>query len=1155
MNGSSRVYDDFRLDRSNQRDQTSIIKLQEACYVRALYPFSSTESSSLGFNAGDLIRVLTKLESGWWDGLLRGERGWFPSNYVEEVEIVSSDDEDEEDNNDDEAEAIFKDAESLVSLRTGKSSASTMVTASMMADPLAQDDSVFWIPKATNEGRVYFFNTVTGASQWDLPLREFKHAHVSQVVQNRQTPMTHGVCTPGEHVPDMPDGEISQDDDGYTSSDTQQFLGPRDSYISPRLSSVSNGWKDALGNDILAEDSPGSEDKDSEILLFARPEGRHSSPSRSGGRNTLDTPEQSKSTTKSQHSYPESGIVSVTTQTSLASNISKSVYRETTKSRDLAQWSLRSSAILDSLRTSVDAGATTEISDCCASMRDLVSEMLQTYGMLATSQPAVQANGAIELTGGSNHQRDTSDEILYFLATMMHSSHVASSDWATAADARKLLVDAAALHSTILAYNTNAIRSRPQAKLLHPTALFSRTTAAGWQGNGIGTPSKHHPLPFELCADTVAEMEHYSREILAELRICKSKLRQHEGDTTAISGSVVLRNAMDTLKFVRQMLACCEQIDLSPLDPAAGLLLVRSPTTSDFAKSKQMLYDASGSLMVAAQAMTSLPVPSSRAYAPDNAKNLEYALSDLERAVQAVVMHVEFMVQEHGSRYADNGVEQHESEIILEAAPMRNESGGQRPLEDNLTPASPDLRSSSVAQFSSLTDRVTSSRAASPTENGNLWFLENELESDLSYDSKGNVKAGTLLALVERLTRHDLLDAVYNNTFLLTYRSFTTAEELSGLLRARFMISPPQGLAAAQFDIWVRKKQHPIQLRVFNILKSWMENFFMEPPNDITKEWLTQMKHFVKTVMSESIGSASVLLKLIEMRMAQGDVPFRKLIPSHSGTAPSPIVPRNLKKIRLLDLDALEVARQLTIMESHLYNKIKPTECLDKSWSKPDAADGAENIKAMILHSNQITAWVAEAILYQTDLKKRVNLIKHFVFIAEKCRVLNNFSTLTAIISGLNSAPIHRLRRTWDLLNARVAMSAEDLNRLMNSSKNFSQYREALHSTMPACVPFLGVYLTDLTFIEDGNPNMSVKARHLINFSKRQKTADVIRDIQQYQAVPYSLQAVPEIQNYIRSCMDITRDISELYHISLEREPREREDEKIARLLQESGFL
>lgn len=91
-----------------------------------------------------------------------------------------------------------------------------------------------------------------------------------------------------------------------------------------------------------------------------------------------------------------------------------------------------------------------------------------------------------------------------------------------------------------------------------------------------------------------------------------------------------------------------------------------------------------------------------------------------------------------------------------------------------------------------------------------------------------------------------------------------------------------------------------------------------------------------------------------------------------------------------------------------------------------------------------------------------------------------------------------------------------------------------------------GVYLTDLTFIEDGIPSI-IKKTELINFAKRAKTAEVIRDIQQYQNVPYPLQPVPELQEYILSNMQAAGDVHEMYEKSLAVEPREREDEKIVR--------
>ena len=60
-------------------------------------------------------------------------------------------------------------------------------------------------------------------------------------------------------------------------------------------------------------------------------------------------------------------------------------------------------------------------------------------------------------------------------------------------------------------------------------------------------------------------------------------------------------------------------------------------------------------------------------------------------------------------------------------------------------------------------------------------------------------------------------------------------------------------------------------------------------------------------------------------------------------------------------------------------------------------------------------------------------------------------------------------------------------------------------------------------------------------------SAEVIRDIQQYQNVPYSLQPVPELQDYITTNMQTAGDVHEMYDLSLQVEPREREEDKIAR--------
>jgi son of sevenless-like protein len=47
----------------------------------------------------------------------------------------------------------------------------------------------------------------------------------------------------------------------------------------------------------------------------------------------------------------------------------------------------------------------------------------------------------------------------------------------------------------------------------------------------------------------------------------------------------------------------------------------------------------------------------------------------------------------------------------------------------------------------------------------------------------------------------------------MTFKSFTTVEELTELLIERFRIQPPEGLTPAELDEWSKLKQKVIQIR------------------------------------------------------------------------------------------------------------------------------------------------------------------------------------------------------------------------------------------------------------------------------------------------------------------------------------------------------
>ncbi|KAI9335286.1 ras guanine nucleotide exchange factor domain-containing protein [Obelidium mucronatum] len=432
------------------------------------------------------------------------------------------------------------------------------------------------------------------------------------------------------------------------------------------------------------------------------------------------------------------------------------------------------------------------------------------------------------------------------------------------------------------------------------------------------------------------------------------------------------------------------------------------------------------------------------------------------------------------------------------------------------------------------------------------WYLQHDYDDrDMLYNMDSTIKGGTLEALVEKLTSHDGNDVTFVQSFLLTYRSFCTTAVLFEQLKKRFSIVAPAGLSAEELSDWESHKKHFIQIRVLNVLKLWLETYFYE--NDEDRAVLVHVKLFAEgDMMTTAPSLAQQLLQSIERRESHGEKSFTRSQSSLKENPPS-LLPKSLRSFALIDLEAKEVARQLTLLESQNYIQIQTVECLKKAWSKKDGNERAPNVKAMINTSNRIAGWIIRTILSEIDLKRRVNIVKHFIGVAEACRSLNNFCTLNTILGALASSSIYRLKRTWELVGKKTLEKMESLKQLMTREKNFSRYRATLKTTSAPCIPYLGLFLTDLTFIEDGctdyvkssidDDDVGAQPRELINFYKWMKTAEVIRDIQQFRNVPFNLTRVNEIQQFLTEGLEQGElDEEVCFQLSLELEPRERED-------------
>jgi hypothetical protein len=445
---------------------------------------------------------------------------------------------------------------------------------------------------------------------------------------------------------------------------------------------------------------------------------------------------------------------------------------------------------------------------------------------------------------------------------------------------------------------------------------------------------------------------------------------------------------------------------------------------------------------------------------------------------------------------------------------------------------------------------------------GEEHMLETTYVHELVYNKDGQISGGSLPALVEQLTTYETTpDSVFVTTFYLTFRLFTTPVELAQCLIDRFdYIGDSQVIGV------------PVRLRIYNVFKGWLESHWS---GDSDSAALSVILSFATGKLQASMPAAGKRLaeltsKVTEVRVGalvprlvssigKTGVSNAFFTPADSNVPSSVVSKSQLNALRsskegkaqcsILDFDPLELARQFTIIESRLFCSIQAEELLALEWTKKSDSK-AVNVKAMSTLSTDLANLVADTILLLEDAKRRAAIIKQWVKIAAKCLELNNYDSLMAIICSLNSSMVMRLKKTWDLVSIKTKARLEELKAITDVGRNYAVLRQRLHNHIAPCIPFVGIYLTDLTFIDVGNgttrqlPGESGQdSISVINFDKHMKTAKIIGQLQSFQ-VPYRLAAVPEMQDWMESQIQRVRasdqaNIQSYYRRSLLLEPRE----------------
>ncbi|XP_053674945.1 ras-specific guanine nucleotide-releasing factor RalGPS1 [Anopheles nili] len=219
-----------------------------------------------------------------------------------------------------------------------------------------------------------------------------------------------------------------------------------------------------------------------------------------------------------------------------------------------------------------------------------------------------------------------------------------------------------------------------------------------------------------------------------------------------------------------------------------------------------------------------------------------------------------------------------------------------------------------------------------------------------------------------------------------------------------------------------------------------------------------------------------------------------------------------------------ELAAQITLLDFPIFNAIQPEELTGCGWTKKNKHTLAPNVVGFTKRFNHTTFWTVQEILNGVSPKDRAEIISHFIKVAKKLHDINNLHSLFAVISALKSASVHRLKESWLLVSRKDQQQLDRLSQLFDESDNWAALRKCLNQFKLPGIPYLGIFLTDIIYIDLMHPSKSGEE----SYARETKMNNVLRVLSSYQSSNYTfISPVPPTLRYLQS----RRYIDELQNI------------------------
>eukprot|EP00026_Physarum_polycephalum_P002611 Phypoly_transcript_02618.p2 GENE.Phypoly_transcript_02618~~Phypoly_transcript_02618.p2 ORF type:complete len:345 (+),score=40.90 Phypoly_transcript_02618:1614-2648(+) len=230
---------------------------------------------------------------------------------------------------------------------------------------------------------------------------------------------------------------------------------------------------------------------------------------------------------------------------------------------------------------------------------------------------------------------------------------------------------------------------------------------------------------------------------------------------------------------------------------------------------------------------------------------------------------------------------------------------------------------------------------------------------------------------------------------------------------------------------------------------------------------------------------------------------------------------RDALNSKLVDMNIANVAEQFTLIELNLFRAIELVEVSNVAWKSETPRKTAPNVINILNRFDLVCQWASTEVVMAHTPKQRVLVTEKLISLAQKCFELRNYNSLFEIMAGLHRPSVRRMKSTWEAISTSCQVTFKTLMDIVDVCNNYKTYREHLRRSILPCLPFVGVFLRDLSF-EAEHPGIDGEN---INFEKIYKNSRIFKDIQTFQQSTYPIEEDESLLPLLRRLLAMPEEL------------------------------